>query len=259
MRLDVDAKTLLPRARSVHHAAAALLLATAAPLAAAAPVTWTLTGHFTGAATDKPEFIAAISPLLGTQALSLTLTIDPAAPAGTAVGGETLYRAITGSTAQFAGFDTVASRCPSAGGSELICTVQAHDGRGRPPGVFDPDRVSIFPATHASSAFEAATGLGRPLALQFMMFATDIDGGALADESLASALDLLTPGRIRGFLGVFARGADGLLSDWASFEFRLDSVTTGAAAPTPLPEPGSALLAALALATLTAVRRHPRS
>ncbi len=32
MRRDVEAKTLLPRARAVHHAAAALLMATAATL-----------------------------------------------------------------------------------------------------------------------------------------------------------------------------------------------------------------------------------
>lgn len=235
--------------------AAALSLCAAS--AGAAPITWQLTGHFTGAAIDKPEFIAAISPLLTTQALTLTLTLDPDAPAGTAIGGEALYRSITASTAAFAGFDSVASPCPTAGGSELICTVQAHDGTGRTPGNIDPDRVSVFPAIHRSLAFEAATGLDRPLSLQFMMFTTDIDGRDLLDDSLASALGTLTPDRVRGFLGVFARGADGFFSDRASFEFRLDHIGTAAPAHT-VPAPASLWLVPLALAAAAWARRVGR-
>lgn len=234
--------------------AAGLALWAAGAAAGAAPVTWQLTGHFTGAALDKPEFIAAISPLLNTQALTLTVTLDPDAPAGTAFSGETLYRSITASTAAFAGFDSVASPCPSAGGSELICTVQVHDGTGRTPGNVDPDRVGLFPAIHRAVAFEAATGLNRPLSLQFMMFTTDIDGRDLLDDSLASALGTLTPDRVRGFLGVFAQGADGLFSDRASFEFRLDRIGLATAAHT-VPEPAGGLLAVLALTAAATVRR----
>lgn len=234
----------------------ALFLAVASSLAAAAPVTWHLQGHFTGAATDKPDFIAAISPLLGTRSLSLTLTIDPDVPAGTGSNGNALYRAITASTAQFAGFDTIASPCrndPSS--SELICTVQSHDGVGRPPGGFDPDVVSVFPAIHASAAFDAAAGLNRIFALQFMMFASDFDGLMLPDGSLASALDALTPGRVQGYLGVFATGPGGPFSDRASFEFRLDSISTGASTNA-VPEPHGLLLAPLALAAAVAARRR---
>ena len=241
------------------HLLATLALA-AAPLASAAPLTWQLQGHFTGVATDKPEFIAAISPLLGTQSLSLTLTIDPGVTGSTALNGDAMYRAITASTAQFAGFDTVANPCRTdASASEFICTVRSHDGVGRAPGVFDPDFLSIFPATHNSAAFDAAAGLNRAFSLQFMMFASDLDGLLLPDDSLASALDAITPGRIQGFLGVFARGADGLFSDRASFEFRLDSISTGATAHA-VPEPSGLLLTALALAAaLPSRRRNTRS
>lgn len=241
----------------IRRLAAAFALGAALPLASAAPVTYTLAGHFTGRATDKPEFVAAINPLLAGQGLTLTLTVDTAASGSPSQDqpGMTLYRAITGSTARFAGFDTTSNACPS-GGTDLICTVLVHDGGGLANGRADSDNVSFFPVSANSAGLEAASGLNRGLALQFMMFVSDFTGQTLADDSLQSALSVLSPTHITGQLGVFALGADGLYSDRASFEFRLDNVSTGG--PARVPEPDAAALAALALAALGAARRrHP--
>ncbi|RZJ07581.1 MAG: hypothetical protein EOP39_16005 [Rubrivivax sp.] len=238
---------------------AALALLLAAPLACAAPVTYTLQGSFTGTATDKPEFVAAINPLLASQALTLTLTVDTATGGSTPDFGDfTLYRAVTGSSVRFAGFDAADAGCP-AGSSKFICTLHVHDGRGFEGGSVDSDAVSFFPSIVHSDDFDSATGLGRELSLQFMMFFGDVTGLALADESLASALATLDdPGALRGSLGVFALGADGLFSDRADFAFRLDSISRDLPATT-VPEPGSLALGLLALAALGPHRRRPQA
>lgn len=242
----------------IRRLAAAFALGAALPLASAAPVTYTLAGHFTGRATDKPEFVAAINPLLAGQGLTLTLTVDTAASGSPsqAQPGMTLYRAITGSTARFAGFDTTSNAC-TPGGGDLICTVLVHDGRGLANGNVDPDNVSFFPVSANSAGLEAASGLNRTLALQFMMFVSDFTGQTLADDSLQSALSVLSPTHITGQLGVFALGADGLYSDRASFEFRLDNVSTGGS--TTVPEPGTLALAALALTAMQRRRASTRT
>lgn len=234
---------------------ATLGLLLTAPLASAALVTYTLQGSFTGTATDKPEFIAAINPLLAGQALTLSLTVDTAAGTRpTDFGGFTFYRAVSASSARFAGFDATGPAC-RADGSEHICTVHTHDGPGRQGGGFDPDFVSLFPSIVQSTGFDTAKGLNRLLSLQFMMFFTDFTGQALADDSLASALAVLDdPAGIRGSLGVFALGADGLFSDRANFEFRLDSIARDL--PASVPEPGSLALSLAATAALALKRRR---
>lgn len=229
---------------------AALSLLLAAPLATAALVTYTVQGSFTGAASNDAALIAAINPLLTGQSLTLTVTLDTAARGGPLPGGATLYRAVTGSTARFAGFDSTSGSCPNV--SELICTVQVQDGQ---TALLDPDRFHVFPAIAHSDALDAAAGLGRHLDLQFMLFFTDLSALALTDDSLGLNLSAANPALLSGQLGVFAANGQGF--DAARFAFDVSRVSTDGAVP--LPEPGSLALALLALASLRRTSAAHRS
>ncbi|RZL33404.1 MAG: hypothetical protein EOP35_17960, partial [Rubrivivax sp.] len=161
-------------------------LALAARPVLAAPVTYTVDGRFTGRSTDDAMLIQALSPLLGAgQALSLTLSLETATPADGSVppgspGSATLYRAVTGSSARFAGFDDgVSLGCPSA--SDFICSVHVHDGQIP---FTDADRIALFPALLRSQALEAASGLAGALSIQLMAFFTDLSAQALTDDAL---------------------------------------------------------------------------
>lgn len=218
-----------------------LALLLAAPLASAGLVSYTVEGRFTGTATDDATMVAAINPLLAGQALTMTLTLDTAAAGSPALGGGTLYRAITGSATTAAGFATTGGTCPSV--SDLICTAVVRNGGG---GFFDPDHVNLFPSIEHSDALDAAAGLGRRLDLQFMLFFTDVTAGFLADEGLPTDLTRLDPALIQGQLGVFALNAGGF--DRASFAFDIHRISTAAALP--LPESGSLALVLLGLLAL---------
>ncbi|MFO1225477.1 hypothetical protein [Roseateles sp.] len=230
---------------------AALVGLTLAVPAQAAPVTYSVQGHFTGATSDDPTLVAAIAPLLGAgQSLSLTLSLDNAtASSGITPGlGATMYPAITATGARFAGFDdATSSGCASP--SDFICSLHIRNGAG---GFSAPDQVSLFPAILRSTALEAASGLGRPLSLQLMSFFTDFSGSSLSSDALDVDLSTLPVSGWSGQFGVFML-RDGGGFDRASFAFSVDSVTPGVPsdpAPQPLPAPGSLALSLLALAGL---------
>lgn len=239
-------------------------LALIAHPAMAAPVTYTVEGRFTGRSSDDALLIQALSPLLSAgQALSLTLSLDTATPADGTVpsaspGGDTLYRAVTGSSARFAGFDDgVSFGCPSS--SVFICSVHVRDGQTR---FADADRIALFPAMLRSQALEAASGLGGPLSIQVMAFFMDVSAQSLTDNALDRDLTALDLRGWVGSLSAFSFRADGSVAR-AAFEFSVDSLRTGAPdvstpQPQPLPEPASLALTLLALTGL-AVRRRGRN
>lgn len=225
---------------------------------AAAPISYTFEGHFTGQTRNDAALIQALGPLLGAgQSIRQTVTFDTAIPSSGLVNvNRTLYRAVTASTVQFAGFqDAVETRfggCPNR--ADLICTMQIRDGVGRAPGSFlDPDHISIFPNTLASAALEAASGIGRSLELQFMLFFDDITGQALADDTLDLDLTALDVSGWSGSLGVYKSGANGL--EFANFRYSIDRISLTGANGTAIPEPASLALVALALGGL-ALQRH---
>ncbi|WP_457417927.1 hypothetical protein [Roseateles sp. P5_E7] len=225
---------------------AALALLLAAPLASAGLVTYTVQGSFTGAATDDAALIAALNPLLTGQSLTVTVTLDLATAGSPLPGGATLYRAVTASTAQFAGFGSTSGSCPNV--SELICTVQVRDGQ---TALVDPDRFNLFPAIAHSDALDAAAGLGRHLDLQFMLFFTDFSALALVNDSLGFDLSAANPALISGQLGVFS--SNGQTFDAARFAFNVSRISADGAQA--LPEPGSLALSLLALVGLCGLRR----
>ncbi|MFY7914485.1 MAG: PEP-CTERM sorting domain-containing protein [Rubrivivax sp.] len=222
----------------------------------AAPVTYTVQGHFTGTTSDDPALIAALSPLLGAgQALSLTLSIDTAAAASGVDGlGSTIYPAVTATSARFAGFDDAVSEFGCARPSDLICSLHVRDGAG---GFSDPDRVSLFPAFLTSRALETASGFGRGFSLQLMMFFNDFSGSAFTSDAPSLDLSTLSPSGWRGEFGVFSIKPEGGF-DRASFRFDVDSIRQGAPdSGHPLPEPGPlALLAIAAAGAALASRRR---
>ncbi|MEO3690709.1 PEP-CTERM sorting domain-containing protein [Roseateles paludis] len=245
----------LPTLSALRHTLAGLALclgALAAPGAQAALTSYTVTGHFTGNTSDDATLVAAIAPLLGAgQALSLQLTLDTATAAtGVTPGfGATIYPAVTASSGRFAGFDdATSSGCTHP--SDFICSVHIESGLG---GFADPDRVSVFPAILRSTALEAASGLGRLLSLQAMMFFNDFGGSAFASDAPDLDLSTLSLNGWTGQFGVFALKDTGGF-DRASFEFSVDSIRLGAPDDNGgghrVPEPASLALVLLALVLL---------
>ena len=239
------------------HALRAATLLLAPHVATAALVTYTVQGTFTGVATGNGVLVAAVNPLVGGQSLSLSVTLDTAAPRAVAFGGETLYSAVTASSVSFAGFASTSGACPSV--SEFICKVRVRDGTGVPLGT-GADQFNIFPAIARSAGLEAATGLGRTLDLQFNLFFNDFTGTALTDDGLDFDLTTANRAMFTAGLSVFAASATGSASlfDRADFAFRVIGITNGSGtpvpaplpAPLPAPEPGSLALALLGLAAL---------
>jgi len=224
----------------------------------AAPVTYTVQGHFTGTSTDDPALIAALSPLLGAgQSLSLTVSVDTATAATGRDGlGATIYPAVTATSARFAGFDDAISELGCARPSDLICSLHVHDGAG---GFSDPDRVSLFPAFLSSQALERASGFGRGFSLQLMMFFNDFSGSAFTSDAPSLDLSTLSSSGWRGEFGVFSLKPEGGF-DRASFRFNIDNIRQGAPDNgQQLPEPGPLALLAIAAAgaALASRRRTP--
>jgi len=224
----------------------------------AAPVIYTVQGHFTGTSTDDPALIAALSPLLGAgQAISLTVSIETTTAASGRDGlGATIYPAVTATSARFAGFDDAISELGCARPSDLICSLHVRDGAG---GFLDPDQVSLFPAFLTSRALERAGGFGRGFSLQLMMFFNDFSGNAFTSDTPSLDLSMLSPSGWRGECGVFSIKPEGGF-DRASFRFNVDNIRQGVpdnGHQLPEPDPLALLAIAAAGAALASRRRTP--
>ncbi len=235
----------------------------------AAVVTYTFNGSFKASQTlgafENPLLVGAVAPLLGVgsspapKTFSVTMSLDTAAvgvPAQSGFPGTQLYRAVTSSSSTFAGFSSTDQTCVGAT-SEFICTAQVVNGTGLFGGT-GSDSYNLFMSLGRSNDFEAATNETRRLDFQFEFFFLDITGSALTSNSVDIDLSLLDIAKMSGGFVVFAPtvGAPGF--DRADFDLQIDSIVTGSAPTTDVPEPGSLFLTALACLMLGLAGRSAR-
>ena len=235
----------------------------------AAVLTYTFNGSFKASQTvgafENALLVDAVAPLLGVgsstapKTFSVTVSLDSATvgvPAQSGFPGTQLYRAVTSSSSTFAGFSSIDQTCVGAT-SEFICTAQVFNGTGVFSGT-GSDTYNLFASVGSSNEFEVATNETRDLVFQFEFFFLDIFGNDLTTNSVDVDLSLLDIAKMSGGFVVFAPtvGAPGF--DRADFDLQIDSIVTGSAPTTDVPEPSQLLLllASLGLLVIFNLRRR---
>lgn len=232
-------------------AAGVLALTVASTGASAALVSYRFTGSFSGLNTGDAALRAAIAPQIGTQTVSIDVTLDTAASAAPRLPTGSIFRAITAASYSFAGFDAVNSPCSSTG--DFNCTAHVADGTSVLVGG-SGNLYHLFPSFARSTAFETAVGEARELTLQMNLFFDDIFDQVQGAVGVDLDLTATPLSRWDGGLTVFALGGNGF--DRADFDFDITRIVNLSVGTGELPEPGSAMLVAAGLAGLALRRRR---
>ena len=209
-------------------------------------VKYQVTGNFTGTSSGDATLRSAISPLLGTSSFTMLFSLNTAAAGAPALGGGTLYRAVSNTASTFAAFTSTEAGCTS--NSDFICTTVVQNGTGTPG--TGADNFQVFGDIGRSTAFNGAAGGARPLDFQFQFFLFDFTGNTLANESLNFDLRSASPSSFTGSFSVFAPGTQGF--DRADFGLRLTSISLQQT----VPEPSTYALMVGGLGALALLRRR---